>query len=315
MTTDTATPLHKPVPRNISNSEVTAYLSCKRMYNFAFIDLLAPKDMSPHLARGEIGHLAFQRYVEERLKYNEGRWSQEAHDSSLVAGRNAFLEAANAGFSMEVIMQAKFLWERYMGFHNGWVKWRLLGTEQRHFVPITESLNMPIRYDLYYEDVDSGYCYILDFKFTYEFWTSEDHDVNGQMPKYITVMRANGFRVDGGKLEQIRTRSLGKEKASDPKALWRRTPYNPTPARSRTMLRQHVAASLQIERHRNLSPVAREDESIAVFNKFGACKFCNYKDLCNQKTEGIQDLSVMIREGYTVNDYATQQQKMDDLIT
>ncbi len=305
MTTETVT----PTPRNISNSEVTAFLSCKRMYNYAFVLNLAPKVTPAPLARGTIGHLAFQYYVEARL-------NGASHEQAMKASERAFVEAMKSGTDTGVVLNAQFLFNRYMGFHNGWPEWKLLGTEQRHFIPISPTLNFPIRYDLYLEEIGSGKRKILDFKFTYDFWTPYDHDINAQMPKYIAVMQSNGLRVDGGILEEIRTRELGKEKSADPRNLWRRTRYEPSRSRTRSVLRQQVVTALQIERHRALPPAEREGESIPIYNKHGACKFCNFKDLCNSQTEGATeaDLAVAIREHYVNNDYSTQQQVMEDLL-
>lgn len=303
-------PLIQPVTpdlRNISNSEVTAFLSCKRMYYFAFVLNLAPKETSKPLARGTVGHLAFQRYVEARLQ-------GLSHKDSMKAGLAAFNEAIELGYSLDATMNAQMLWIRYMEFHEGWPEWDLIGTEQRHALPITDTLQFPIRYDLYIRERSTGKYFIVDFKFTYEFWTVDDHDINGQMPKYISVMQANGFRVDGGYLEEIRTRNLSAATASDPKKLWKRTPYRPTPARTRTMLKQHVSTALKIEFFRNLSTEQQLDEAIPVFNKHGACKYCSFKSLCNSMTEGKDDLTVDIREDYVSNTYAVAQQVMEDII-
>jgi hypothetical protein len=277
------------------------------MYNFAFIDNLAPKVTSDPLARGSVGHLAFQRYAEARL-------AGQSHESAYNTGMTAFTESMAGGVKMDVVANAQFLWQRYMDFHQGWPNWIILGTERRADLVLTDTINFPIRYDLYIQERDTRKYCIVDFKFAYEFWKQEDHDINAQMPKYISVMKANGFQVDKGYLEEIRTRTLGAEKSADHTNLWRRTPYFPTGARFRNMLHQQVSASLQIERHRNLDPEQREAESIPVFNKHGVCKFCNFKSLCNSMTEGKRDLSVDKRVDYVENTYGYNQQIMEDLL-
>ncbi len=75
--------------RNISNSEVTTYLSCKRMYDFAFIDNLAPKVTPVPLDRGSVGHYAFELYIKARL-------NGASHEKAMQIAMTAFEEAIKA---------------------------------------------------------------------------------------------------------------------------------------------------------------------------------------------------------------------------
>lgn len=303
-----------PLVRNVSNSEVTAFLSCKRMYRYAFTYNLEPKDRSKMYAldRGTLGHLAFEVYITIRL---EGG----SHAQALKAVREMFMrELASGSASIELVNEVRFLWERYMQFHDGWPDWNLLGTEQRLDLKLTDTLSFPIRYDLYIEEKRTGRRLIGDFKFTYDFWSPEDHELNGQMPKYIAVLRANGFRCDGGFLEEVRTRPLGKEKSADRKNLWRRTTYVPSIAKQQSVLRQHVAASLEIESFRALSEEEQRKHAIPVLNKHGACKYCNFKSLCNSENEGKKDLTPDMSIDYQENTYGYNKpedlRKLEDLI-
>lgn len=283
-------------PRNISNSEVTCFLSCKRQYEYAFGMQLAPKELSDPLARGSVGHHYLELYWKARMK-------GLSHDDSMEAANEAFITPCEK-IDVALLMQTQLLVTRFVTAHEvEWRDWKAIGVEEQHDLKLTASLNMTIKYDLYYLHVPTNKYYILDWKFAYDFWNEYDHDLNGQMPKYIAVMQGNGYRVDGGQLQEIRTRSLGAEKQRDPKNLWRRTPYLPSNARKQSVLRQHIAASLEIERHRNLPDDERRLAALPVLNKHGACKFCNFKDLCNAELEGKRDLSVDIRVGYTKSTY------------
>lgn len=294
-------------PRNISNSEVTAFLSCKRMYDFAFMQELAPKETAEPLARGSIGHQALEFFWRARM---EGA----SYSKAMEATNEAFTRPCE-NTTIDVVMNTQFITTRYLTANEAmFSKWRPLGIEEQHDVSLTSTLNMTIKYDLYYEDTTTGKRKILDWKYAYDFWTPEDHDLNGQMPKYIACMQANDFQVDGGVLAEIRTRPLGAAKSQDPKNLFRFTPYTPSRARKESVLKQHVAASLQIERHRNLSPEERLEESIPVLNKHGACKFCNFKDLCNSMIEGKRDLTVDIRTGYTQSTYGYNKDEPLDIL-
>jgi len=284
-----------PTARKISNSEVTTWLTCTQMYEFAFMDNLASKVTPMPLARGTLGHLAFQYYIEARLNESD-------HDQAMTASNKAFTEALQTKMDVSTVVQTQSLFVRYMGVKQGWPKWKLLGTEQAYEIPVTEDIIIPMRYDILIEERESGRILIGDFKFTYDFWSLDDHALNGQMSKYITILKAQGMQIDGGFLEEIRTRELSKAKVLDHRNLWKTTHYYPTPTKRRNMLKQHIAASLQIDKFRKMTPEEQEYEIIPVLNKHGACKYCNFKELCNSKLEG-KDISFDKEHGFVQNTY------------
>lgn len=288
-----------PESRAISNSEVTTFLSCKEQYNFAFMLNLAPKEEARHLSRGNLGHGWFEHYIRARLHGDN-------HQDSMKAASAYLVGQLRNGAKPDVISEVQMLCNRYMAYHNGWPDWELLGTEERLDLKLSDTLTLPIRYDLFVRHKPTGRQLIGDFKFTYDFWSVDDHRLNPQMPKYISVMRANGYQVDGGFLEEIRTRRItAKDKLAEPdKHLWKRSNYIPSRSNLLNTLRSHVAASLDIERHRALDPKTRADETVPVRNKYGPCKYCAFVDLCVAKIEGKQDLSVDIRVGFIENAYA-----------
>ena len=290
--------------RNISNSEVTAWLSCRRMYYFAFVQELAPKITPEPLARGSIGHEYLEFYWKSRL-------AGLGHTESMDKANEAFINPCEPT-TIDVLMNTQFIVTRFMQAHEAeFMNWKPLGVEQQFDLPLTSGLNITIKYDLYFEDLRTNKKSILDWKFAYDFWSVEDHDLNGQMPKYIAVLQARGYKVDGGYIQEIRTRPLGAEKSKDPKNLWKRTHYVPSSPRKRSVLKQHVAASLEIEKFRSLDTDAQIDAAIPVLNKHGACKFCNFKDLCNSMIEGKRDLSVDIRVGYQQSPYGYNKKPED----
>lgn len=282
--------------RNISNSEVTAFLSCKRQYEFAFIENLQPKETSLPLSRGTTFHLGMENYWKRRL-------AGEPHAKAFTFAAEETFSVIPEGFTLEAVMEAQFLWTRYMEFHQGFPDIEPLGTENQISLPLTPTLNTVIKYDFYFRKISTNKYAIMDYKTSYDFWQPEDHDLNGQMPKYIAVMQANGIRVDEGYIEEIRTRKLGAEKSREAKNLWRTTRYVPSAARKQSVLQQHIGASLQIEEFRALAAEDRAKEALPVLNKHGACKYCNFKSLCISLIEGKKDLSVDIRVGFEPNMY------------
>lgn len=289
--------------RNISNSEVTAWLTCRRLYKYAYVYDLEPKKMSTPLARGNIGHEGFQRYTEARI-------DGDSHEKAIQAAHDVFLKALQSKVApMETVMETRMLWDRYMAFHNGWPEWILHQPEQRFELPLTEDFKIVIRYDTLVEEKRTGRILIGDYKFTYDFWKPIHHDLNPQMPKYIAVMNANGIKVDAGFLEEIRTRPLGKEKAADPKYTWRRTPYHPSNARKVNMLKQHIAASMEISEFRALPKDQQEFKALPLLNKHGACDYCSFSELCNSENNG-KDIAYDIEYGFQRNSYGYNKEEV-----
>lgn len=283
------------VPRNISNSEVTTWLTCRQQYYWAFYRNLTPSDpkKTAHFDRGSLGHAAFQRYSEARI---DGK----SHDASMQYALDVFTVTLKNGAPLEDVLMIQHLFNNYMGFHQGWPDYRILSVEQRFDLPITEDIALPIRYDSLVEHRPTGKRIIRDYKFTYDFWSPDDHALNSQMPKYIMVLRANNHHIDGGELVEIRTRKLSKENETNPKMAWKHTPYYPSLKKQKNMIRQHIAASLEIDEYWNLSDAEREAKTIPVLNKYAACGGCLFRDPCSSKLDG-GDPEVILRTAYKEN--------------
>lgn len=294
------------MPRNISNSEVSTWLRCRQQYVWSFIHDLAPNVEAQALTRGTMGHEAFQRYSEARI---DGK----SHDAALQYSEEVFTKYLAATGNVELILKTKQLYMRYQQFHKGWPDLKILSVEERFDLPLTDDLVLPIRYDTMVEERTSGKRLIGDYKFTYDFWSVDDHRLNAQMPKYIFVMRANGYHIDGGFLEEVRTRPLGKEKASDARNTWRRTNYYPSVIKQKQTIKQHIAASLEIDEFRNLPTAEQEARTIPVLDKYGACKFCDFKEPCASKLDG-GDPQVILDTGFRKNTYGYNFEEVKELI-
>lgn len=294
--------------RKISNSEATAWLACRRQYLWGYYRNLTPKRTPDNFTRGTLGHLAFQRYAEALM-------AGLNHDAAMKAAESAFKDAVGH-LEIAIIMQTQFLFTRYMNHpdNKGWPYWRVINTEQHHDLKMNDDITLPLRYDIMVEERATGKVLIGDFKYTYDFWRFGDHDLNGQLPKYIYVMNANGIQVHGGFLEEIRTRELGKEKASQPKNLWRRTQYRPTLEKKRNLIKQHLLASMEITDFWNLpTDEEREFKAIPVLDKYGICKNCFFREACATYLDG-GDVDLYLDMHFTQNTYGYNEQISEELV-
>lgn len=287
--------------RAISNSEVTAFLSCKRQYEYAHVMDIAPKDTAYPLALGTLFHAAMERYVLIRI---EGH----SHDIAVQGGLNVLMAALNEN-KPDMVMKVQMLFINYHKHHNGWPEWKLLSAEQLVEVPLNETTRAILRYDVYTEHIPTGQRLVGDWKTTSDFWSATKHSLNIQMPKYIGFMRIAGMQVDGGFIEEVRTRNLSAAKMNDPSELFKRTTYRPSRAKIESAIKQHVATSMDIQTFRALPQAERRLKSQPVLNWYGPCQYCNFTDLCVSELEGNTDHSVSIREHYTENTYGYNKQE------
>ena len=272
--------------RKISNSEVSSWLSCRLQYYFQFYRNLAPLTSSVPLDRGNLFHLAMEYYIKSRI-------AGHAHQQASEAGTLAFHEALRDGIDSAVVMETKIIYDRHMRICNGYPDWDWLGSEEQLDLVVNDKLAIPIRYDFYVFDRKQQKYIIGDFKTTFNFWQPWEHELNAQMPKYITIMNANGIRVDLGLLVEVRTRSL---KSEDPKDHLKFTRYLPSKAKQKNMMRQHLLASQEIIEYREGDDEFREMKNIPLFNKHGACKVCAFKNVCDIKVSGGEIESTIAAE-------------------
>lgn len=279
-------------PRPISNSEVGSWLQCTQKYWWEFVLNLAPKQLSDPLTYGNLEHDGFQAYALCRL-------NGMSHDSAMAEVHATYwLKMMEATNDPALVMHAMDIWNRYHAWAKGWPDWEIIGTEQRLDLKITDEYSLPMRYDLLVRDHKTGKLLLVDYKLTYDFWQQEKHDMNIQFPKYLSVLNANGYEVQGAMLIELRYRKM-KDMSNDKH--FKHTPYFPSHAIKRNALVQHVKASKQIVEFRNL-PEKQQEEAVTPVLLPHICKYCDFQQLCLGKLHGA-NLDYTIETQYGPKDY------------
>lgn len=280
-------------PRPISNSETGSWLQCTQKYWFEFVLKIEPKTLSDPLSIGNLGHEALQRYGEARL---EGATHDKAQE---VAEAEVLVPAINnARDRVDNVLKVQDIVRRYHSYRQGWPEWEILGVEQRHDLKITDEFSLPMRYDMLVRDRKTNKKALVDYKFTWDFWTPEAHEINIQFPKYVSILNAAGMDVQGAYLEELRYRPM-KDMSFDKH--FKRTAYFPSLASRRNALKQHVKASKQIVRFHELSEAEQEEQIIPILSKH-ICKFCSFQNLCTTKLNG-GDISYSIETQFVDKTY------------
>ena len=204
----------------ISHSRVDGYLLCRRKDFYGYTLGLRRISESDSLAFGSAVHTVLETFYAEILKLGgSGKTSVVQKKQRAAFGRAALAALdkvkdlySTGGFEdSDRFPSLKRTIERYLEEAEPFVKkgYRVMAVEKKfalEYDPDTESqFNFII--DLILED-PQGYYVIVDHKTTYDFYSDEAIEIQGQIPKYIGAMRGLGYKVGYGIYNQIRTRPL-----------------------------------------------------------------------------------------------------------
>ena len=173
--------------RNISNSEVSTWLSCRNKYRYAFDLDLEPKKRSDPLTRGTIGHDALDVYY-KTLQAGQGH-TYAVDQATKRLG--TIMSQPDAPF--DLILDVRRILELYWPYYEGDPNWEILEVEQMHNLPLNEDYSMPTRLDLLVRDRTDGKIALVDHKFYYDMPNPDKLALNVQFPKYIGALAEAGI--------------------------------------------------------------------------------------------------------------------------
>ncbi len=283
--------------RLISNSQVSAWNTCRNQYRYGHDIKLMPKPTggSSPLSLGTFGHRVLETYYASIIQ-------GESHDSAVASTDAVYIklmrDTPNPAGAMEIVGKIKPLMVGYFDNFAKTDQWDILGAEEKIDLPLSDEYSMPIRYDLLMRNKADGKVYIVDHKFTWEFWRTVDIMLMPQLPKYIAALRASDQIVDGVMLNQIRTRPI---KAPSLDQLYRRDKFYPSIHKIKTYLSEHIVASREIVAYHEQPESIRKQLALRVANKM-ICKWCAFSELCAVELDG-GETSSMIANDFVVNTY------------
>lgn len=287
--------------RKISNSEVATWLRCQRKYYYEFDLNLQPNVQGQALSRGVLLHEILATYY-QALKDGGN------HSTAMNIGRGVLMQFMGQAdqFAIETVMEVDRLLAGYWAFYNGNPDWEIIEVEKQYDVPITDDYEFSMRLDLLVKDRKTGDLAIVDHKTTYDFWQPEDVELNGQFPKYIAALRANGIMVNKVIINQIRTRKI---KSTSPDDLYRHAICKPSQAKLTNAMKEQILASEEISKHRTLSIEVKQNISKRVLSK-DICKNCDVRPLCISEFDG-GDISLMASTEFKQRDYGYNSDNKD----
>jgi CRISPR/Cas system-associated exonuclease Cas4 (RecB family) len=281
--------------RNISNSELAAWLQCERKYYYNFDLGIEPKTYGSSLARGMAGHTVLEAFYQSLVD------SPADFDAADQRGNAKLNELLSEGsYDIEVLTDLQRLFARYFPYvreHD--YHWKILAVERSFNVPLMAQFQYAMKLDVLARIGNE--IVIVDHKFVYDFYKQAAVDMMPQLPKYIATLRANGLAVDKGVYNMLRWRM--KKGPMQDNELFERITVKPHPNVLVNVMREQMLGSQQILAHRELPIEQRDKAVLRTMNKLN-CQNCQFNPLCIAELHG-HDITVDIQNNYQKSEYVS----------
>jgi hypothetical protein len=277
----------------ISNSEVSDFLKCQQYWWYKYILRLTPKGhISGPLAYGIYGHEWLSEYYLARA--NGGSKDDAIGAGNTAIGKLLVENKIDNEFALHLMSILLGYIEAYPDKN-----FEIIGVEQIYIAQLSDDISIGITVDVVGRATDGQYAgetFVLDHKFTYNFWSPNRVSFSPQLVKYIYTLRANGLDVNRGLLNQLRYRQM-----KNGNELFRRTPVAPSEIRINNVMSQHVAVSVEIfSIKKAYQEEARIFEPIKLLDG-KTCENCIFVPICEAEING-KKTETTIKAHYTVND-------------
>jgi hypothetical protein len=260
--------------RFISNSEVAAWLQCRKKYYYEYVLDLEPKKQSDAISKGVLYHAMLEQYYAGKsMGYSEEECREAAMEPMMLAAQSQFADMVELGKGRDLIYG---YFDHYMENDE---RYKVYAVETKMKLDLSDEFALVGTIDLVWQDMEDGKFIAVDHKSSYNFWTDEQASISGQFVKYVAILRSVGLDVKGAMVNQIRTRPL---KDPAPTALYQRAWVLPKEPRLRSVLKQHMDAGTEIMAFRS----GQSDiEIVPIFDKY-ICSNCPFLPLCDSESNG-----------------------------
>lgn len=277
----------------ISNSEVDTKLRCNRLHYYQYALGLYPKKVSRANSIGNLGHHVLEYYYRAIM---EG----ESREDAFHAGMAQIIEAPNHE-DYEIV---RLVSQRFLQYHERYQneRFKVRGVEGVFSIPLENGTTYPLTLDLLVEYVDgplAGQYVVIDHKFKYDFFSTDELSMHVQTYKYIYALRKLGYPVKRSMLNQIRYR----EGIKDIDKLFKREILEPTDIQLENIMREHMMVSSEIANVKQ-QPVSWYAQNAPRRFNPKDCGFCYFRIPCRQELLG-KDASATLTDMYAPEDPST----------
>lgn len=259
--------------RTLSHSESETFVQCERKHFYSYGLKLQRKGMSDALKRGVAGHSFLEQYFTEQKRLQEaGEWDASTSPEGLqrALAEEVVDEMGTTPEGLEMLRLMKNFFDN-QPFSN----WRIIAVEYEYCFEVNDDFKIPGFIDLVAEDL-LGNVWVIDYKFSYDFFSEIVKEELPQLPRYIAALRVSGMQVDKAGYVEIRTRKL---KNNDPGMVFRFEEVPVSDARVKRTFKEQMIIGQRITDRHNLGVEEWHDTAIRTANKM-SCEHCPFIDLC-----------------------------------
>lgn len=290
----------------VSNTEISMFNTCKRSHYYRFRLGVEPRShlLSLAIRRGLAGHQALDIYYTD---IKEGKSISEAHDHAVDTIKSITALEVTMNLDNPNLPKIVGMFEELVVLIGGYAQYweqdpfEVIETESFHKTQMDNGIEYGLRLDLlakYLKGEWAGNLVLIDHKFVYNFKTQAELDQDAQLSKYIPTLRAEGYSVNRGMFNQIRTRKL---KNPSPVDLYRRVIVRPTKAKINNIFREQELVSEEIVELSNLSIEEHSEKATRNLSPH-ICRGCFFQTICNQELEE-QSIEKSLISDYQANSY------------
>ena len=227
--------------------------------------------------RGSVGHSALEAYYRELKEGSSVEFSRVAAYDVLKEKAKEAVESGPEGMNFaDICVKLKPVLDKYFIYYPE-ESFRVLEVEKVFEAIIDDDINYGMILDLLVEYVSGpnrGEIAVIDHKFLYNFKSVEELEMDGQVPKYVQTVRANGIPVTMGVFNQIRWREM---KLIQPSYYLRRIPARLNAKATEVIWNEQVHTAKEI----------RNTPSLPIRTLSGfICKNCDFQTLCRAEMTG-----------------------------
>lgn len=255
----------------ISNSELSAYSDCERKHHYSYHRQIKPIEDKPFFRLGGLGHLGLQKFYESL--------NDSSVEASWTNASDAIMEEdEELGLKIEVLS----LLRKYVDYYGKKDKtnYKVHAVEKVFITKLVPGLDFGYIPDLVWERIvgpERGRMSVVDHKWLYNFKSTDDVELDIQIPRYMQALINDGWPIKSGMFNQIRTRDL---KNPTPAEIFRRTPVPTTKAKLANIWSetQRKAIKVQEAKENPIDPLRSMSQMV--------CRNCGFKGLCIGELNG-----------------------------
>lgn len=271
----------------ISNSQIASFQKCQKRFYFEHVLKLRPLEYPEAMTRGLDGHLMMEAFFTALI---EGK----SYDECTEAVNSVLLGMPPSSLSVYRHVLA-------FGAYFCSQPWKPILVEANHIAD-TATGEFAFTPDLaveWTEGIKRGQQFLLDYKFTGQYWTDREVALSQQLPKYVIYLNKAGYKINNAGLVMLNTRAAAGATGTN-LFLIKWLPLN------KQKLATIKADNEEMIRQTSSAKQFWTPEKFRRTVDQYACKMCVFgEDLCPADLEG-RETKRIIERNYVVNDYFDQ---------